>query len=102
MRRRGLQAQIEIFELHRGPEVLARLQIAGHDKDWWFANIYPTPLFETIRPLFREPADDEDSKMLREQLREQNITMHVLDHHVLEFTMIVDGTRACLKFDKVE
>jgi hypothetical protein len=106
MRRRGLQAQIEILELRRGQEVLAKLQPIGQDlhknHPWIFANVFPTAAFEAVRDLFREQTDDENSAKVRELLKEQKIVMCLPEHNVLEFTLVVEGARARFKFDKIE
>lgn len=106
MRRRGLQAQIEILELRRGQEVLAKLELIGQDlhknHPWIFANVFPTAAFEAVRDLLREQPDDETSAKVRELLKEQKIVMCLPEHNVLEFTLVVEGTRARFKFDKIE
>jgi hypothetical protein len=105
MRPRGSQAQIEILELRRGRETLARLELIGQDMHanypWMFANFFPTPAFETIRELFRELADDESRTKVREFLKQQQIGLCLPDFQpVREFTLIVEGGRAQFKFDE--
>jgi hypothetical protein len=98
----GLPAQIEILELRRGPETLARLEVVGHDYPWILANIFPTAAFEAVRRLFREQPDDQSGAKVRGLLKEQQIVMRVPGHNVLEFILVVEGARARFKFDKIE
>ncbi len=106
MRRRGLQPQIEILELRRGREALAKLELIGQDMHknypWIFANIFPSAAFEAFRELFREQADDESREKVRELLKQQQIVLWLPDFKkpVREFTLIVDGERAQFKFDE--
>ena len=106
MRWRGLQPQIEVLELRRGREVLAKLQLTAQDMHknypWIFATVFPTAAFETLRELFREQPDDESGAKVRELLKEQQIEMCVPGHRVLEFTLVVDGELARFKFEKIE
>jgi hypothetical protein len=105
MRRRGLQPQIELFELRRGREVLARLELIGQDMHknypWIFANIFPSPAFEAIRDLFRQQPDEALVKV-RELLKQEQIVLWLPDFKrpVREFTLVVDGVRARFKFDE--
>ncbi len=106
MRRRGIQAQREIFELRRGREVLARLELISQDMHknypWIFANVFPSTAFEAIRDLFRKQPDDEAATKVREFLKLEQIVLWLPDFKkpVRQFTLIVDGARAQFKFDE--
>ena len=106
MRRRGIQAEIEILELWRGREILARLELIGQDMHknypWIFANIFPSPAFEAVRDLLREQPDDESRAKVCELLRQQQIVLWLPDFKkpVRKFKLIVDGDKARFKFDE--
>ena len=100
MARHRRSHDIEIWELRRGAEVLARLELTGERGfPWIFAHIFPTAAFEPLRELFREQPDAEGSKVVREQLREWQIVLCQPPPHPKprDFTLIVDGDQARFK-----
>ena len=106
MRRRGIRAQIEVYELRRGREILARLELIGQDMHknypWTFANIFASTAFDAVRDLFREQPDDESTAKVCEMIEQQQIVLWLPDFKkpVRKFTLIVDGDQARFKFDE--
>ena len=91
--------EISIWELRRGPEVLAKLEVTDQDFPWNFGRIVPSAAFETLRHFFCVQPDPESAKVVREQLRQQEVILS--PHHgvpVREFTLIVDGEEARFQF----
>ena len=111
MRRRrpyvGPGHELEIWELRRGREVLAKLELIHQDFHtnfpWMYANIFPTAAFEAVKDLFCELPDDEDGRIQRQGVIERQIVLCLAEpdlRPVREFTMVVDGERARFKIDE--
>lgn len=101
------QREIQTLGLRRGRELLANLELIDQDfhknNPWIFANIFPSAAFEAVRELFRDPVDDESSRVQRERLTEEQIVLWLpepFNKPVREFTLIVEGERARFKIDE--
>lgn len=91
--------EIPVWELRRGSEVVATLEVTDQDFPWNFGRILPGAAFETLRHFFCVQPDRETARVVREQLRQQQIVLS--PHHgapVREFTLIVEGEQARFQF----
>jgi hypothetical protein len=91
--------EISTWELRRGSDVLAKLEVTEQDFPWNFGRIFPSTAFEALRHLFRVQPDPESVKAVREQLRQQQVVLSPLKGvPVREFTLIVEGELARFQF----
>ncbi len=103
---RGINRGKEILELRWGAETLAKLEIIDQDlhrnSPWVLANVFPSAAFQEVRELFRAPHANESSRILHDQLIEQQIALWLPDFRkpVRKFTLVVDGEQARFKFDE--
>jgi hypothetical protein len=88
-----------IWELRRGSEILATVEVCDQDFPWNYGRISPGVEFDTVRHYFCVQPDRDTARTVREQLRQQQIVLTPRDGApVREFTLIVEGDEARFQF----
>ena len=88
--------EIEIWELRRGSDLLATVEVIDQDFPWKYGRLSPSTEFNNVRHHFAVQGDRET---VRKFLREQHVTL--APHGgtpVREFTLFVEGEDARFRF----